>query len=198
MGAIETFLLDLKYALRQLRRNPGFAAAAIVSLALGIGANTAAYSVLNAVLFRSLPLPASAELFKLTREARVPIVQRFSYRAFEDLRGGAAPGNAAAISQSARVSVVVDRGSQPERANVQLVSGEFFHLLGVAPAVGRLLEPADDRTLSAHPVAVLSHGYWRQRFAGAQDIVGQAIALNGSAFRVVGVAADRFSLTARL
>jgi predicted permease len=191
MRTFETIVADLKYALRQLRRNPGFAAAAIVSLTLGIGANTAAFSVLNAVLLRSLPVRASSELFKLTREARVPIAQRFSYRAFEDLRAGAEPGSVAAMSQGARVSVV-DRGSQPERATVQLVSGEFFRLLRVAPALGRLLETADDRTLGAHPVAVVSHGYWQQRFAGAPDIVGKAIALNGSPFTVVGVAADRF------
>src|SRR5262245_20627890 len=192
MRRLEHVFQDLKFALRQLRRNPGFAGAAIVSLALGIGANTAMFSVLNAVLLRSLPLPAAAELFKLRTEARVPAAQRFSYRAFEAFRDAAGRGSAAAMSQTNRVNLVAGQGAQSERANLQLVSGEFFQLIGVQPALGRLLRPEDDRGISAHPVAVLSHAFWTERFGGAADVLGRTLVMNGSPFTVVGVAREGF------
>jgi len=192
MRRFEHVLQDLKFALRQLRRNPGFAGAAIVSLALGIGANTAMFSVLNAVLLRSLPLPAAAQLFKLRIEARVPTAQRFSYSAFEAFRDAAGRGNAAAMSQTNRVNLVAGQGALSERANLQLVSGEFFQLIGVQPALGRLLRPDDDRGISAHPIAVLSHAFWAERFGGAADVVGRTLVMNGSPFTVVGVAREGF------
>jgi putative ABC transport system permease protein len=192
MNPIERVLQDLKYALRQLSRAPGLAGAAIVSLTLGIGANTAIFSALNAVLLRSLPVPAATELFKLTKEAPLPVVQRFSYRTFQELRDAAGPGNAAAMSQSTRVNMSVGEGTQAERANAQLVSGEFFRVLSVSAALGRVLEPEDDRAVSAHPVAVLSHSYWKDRFGAAPDVLGKTVALNGSRFTVVGVASDGF------
>ena len=193
MRALQRVVQDLGFALRQLRRHPGFAWAAIVSLALGIGANTALFSVLNAVLLRSLPVQAPSELFTLTIDSPVTVGQRFSYRAFLELKGAAAdPGSAAAMSQSGRMNVTIGEGTQPERANVQLVSGDFFRLLGLQPALGRLLDPTDDRIVGAHPVAVLSHGYWRLRFGSSPQVVGRTVAVNGSRFTVVGVASEGF------
>jgi predicted permease len=189
---LDRILQDLRFGLRQWRRHPGFAAAAILSLALGIGANTAIFSILNAVLLRSLPVPAPAELFKVTREARVPVAQRFSYRAFEELREAAGPGHVAAMSQSHRATIIVGAGAQAERANLHLVSGEFFPVIALPPALGRLLGPADDRVVSAHRVAVLSHAYWTNRFAAAPDVVGRTVSLNGSPFTIVGIASQGF------
>jgi predicted permease len=184
---------DLKYALRQARRHPVFTLAAIASLALGIGANTATFSVLNAVLLRPLAAPAASEVFALRREARVAAARRFSYRSFEELRDAATPAAAAAMSQSQRVSVAIGSGNPPERANLQLVSGGFFQLLSVPSALGRLIEPDDDRNVGAHPVAVISHRYWSERFGSARDVLGRTLTLNGSAFSVVGVASPGFA-----
>lgn len=193
MNTIDRLRSDVTYALRQWRRSPGFAIAALVSLALGIGANTALFSVLNAVLFRSLPVSAPSELFVVRKDAAVPSPQRFAYRDFEAMRDSVARVDVAAMSQNARVNVIVGSNTEAQRANVQLVSGDFFHVMRVPPALGRLFGPDDDRTPGAHPIVVLSHAYWTTQFAAASDVVGKTIALNGSRMTVVGVARAGFT-----
>ncbi len=182
---------DLKFALRQLKRNPGFAAIAILSLTLGIGANTATFSVLNAVLLRSLPILEPQDLYRVRLESH-DVGQRYSYPAFEKLRDASKAAPIAAMSQTARVSIGVEGGSRPERASVQLVSGEFFSVLGVNAELGRVLTVEDNVTPGAHPVAVLSNSYWKQRFAGSAEVIGHSLTLNGSRFTIIGVAAPRF------
>jgi len=190
---IERIWRDLTYALRQMKRSPGFAAVAILSLTLGIGANTAIFSVLNAMLLRSLPVRAPGDLFLLRQQAHRAVPQRFSYPMFLRLRdAGSGALSVAAMSHVARAQTALETGAQSEVAAVQLVSGEFFELLGLAPVVGRLLTPGDNENVGAHPLAVISHGYWQRRFAGSADVIGRKIRLNGAAFTIVGVAPQGF------
>ncbi len=183
---------DLKFALRQLKRNPGFAAIAILSLTLGIGANTATFSVLNAVLLRSLPIREPQDLYRVRLESHVVVGQRYSYPIFEKLRDAAKPAPLAAMSQTSRMDIGVENGSRPERVSVQLVSGEFFSVLDVGAELGRVFSPEDNLTPGGHPIAVLSNSYWKERFAGSADVIGRSLTLNGARFTIIGVAAPRF------
>ena len=184
---------DLIYALRQLKRSPGFALVAILSLALGIGANTAIFSILNALIFKSLPVAAPAELFSLHQLSRRPYPQRFSYPMFERLRdSGSGAKGVAAIARVMRAQTERESGQQSEMTPVQPVSGEFFGVLGLAPALGRLLAPGDNRIVGGNPVAVLSHGFWQRAYAGSADVVGRTIRISGLPFTIVGVAPENF------
>jgi predicted permease len=190
----ERIFRDLMYALRQMKRSPGFAAVAILSLALGIGANSAIFSILNALLFKSLPVAAPDQLFALSQQSRTNIIpQRFSYPMFLRLRdAGSGALGVAAMSRGARAQATLESGAQSEVARVQLVSGEFFGVLGLAPALGRLLAPSDNQNIGGHPVAVISYGYWQRGFAGSLDVVGRKMRLNGVSFTIVGVAPAGF------
>ncbi len=191
--AFERVVRDSIYALRQMRRSPGFAAVAILSLALGIGANAAIFSILNAILFRSLPVAAPEELLELREQSRAPVSQRFSYPMFERLRGaGSGAKGIAAMSRVTRAQTALEGGAHAEVLPVQLVSGEFFSVLGLSPALGRLLAPSDDLTAGAHAVAVISHGFWQRGFAGSPDVIGRMIRINGAAFRIAGIAPESF------
>ena len=190
---VERIWRDLLYAMRQIKRSPGFAAVAILSLTLGIGANTAIFSVLNAALLRVLPVRTPEELFVLRQQAHTTIPQRFSYPMFLRLRdAGSGAIGVAAMSHVARAQASLETGAQSEVATYQLVSGEFFGVLGLSPALGRLLAPGDNENIGEHPVAVISYGYWQRAFAGSLDVVGRKIRLNGTPFTVVGVAPENF------
>ena len=193
---LETILQDLRYAARGLMNNPGFAVVIVLSLAAGIGANSALFSVINAVLLRSLPVVHPEELFSLNvTGSNVPPANRFSYPLFEQMRGPVhrQGGEIAAMSRIARMRSMLDGESGPDIALVQLVSGEFFGLTGLQPARGRLLTPEDNRVVGGHPVAVISHDFWLRRFGGAPDVAGRGIVLNGARFTVVGVAPAGFT-----
>jgi len=190
---VERMWRDIMYALRQLKRSPGFAAVAILSLTLGIGANSAIFSILNAMLFKSLPARAPDELFVLHQQSRATVPQRFSYPMFQRLRdAGSGAIGVAAMSHVTSAQTTVGPGAQSEVAPIQLVSGEFFPLLGFSPALGRLLTPKDNQILGGQPVAVISFGFWQRAFAGSSDVVGRSIRLNGSSFTIVGVAPEDF------
>ncbi len=185
---VETCLQDLRYAARGLRRNPGFATVAILSLALGIGANSAIFSVFDHVMLKSLPVEKPQELRRIRLEARTRNSGRFSYIEFQRLRDSSqASKGMAAMSRVVNVNLRVDGERQQESARMQLVSGEYFPLLGVYPILGRTLTPDDNRTLGKHPVAVISGSYWQRRFGGAPNILGQAIILNGAHLTIIGV-----------
>ncbi|MGA2881346.1 MAG: ABC transporter permease [Bryobacteraceae bacterium] len=190
---MERIWRDLLYALRQMKRTPGFAAVAILSLTLGIGANTAIFSVLNAALLRLLPVREPEELFVVRQQAHTTLPQRFSYPMFLRLRdAGSGALGVAAMSHVARAQISLETGAQSEVATYQLVSGEFFGVLGLSPAQGRLLASGDNENIGAHPVAVISHRYWHRRFAGRADVIGRKIRLNGISFSIVGVAPENF------
>jgi predicted permease len=191
--AVERIFRDLMYAVRQLKRSPGFASVAVLSLTLGIGANSAIFSVLNALVFKSLPVRAPDQLFVLRQQSRAIVPERFSYPMFLRFRdAGSGAVGVAAMSRVTRAQTTLARGAESQVAAVQLISGEFFSLLGLSPALGRFLAPSDNRTIGGHAVAVISHGFWQRAFAGSSDAVGRTIRLNGTPFTIVGVAPEGF------
>jgi predicted permease len=199
---MNNLLQDLKYALRQLRKSPGFAAVAILTLALGIGANTAIFTVVNALLLKMLPVkdpqqlvvvgdPASAN----SRSNGTPRTDVYSYPLYKELRDRNSVFSAlCAASSDHRVQVDTAQGdSLDAKVTGRMVSGNYFTLLGVEPAAGRLFWDSDDTAENANPVVVLGYDYWQQKFALSPSIVGSAIQLNGYPFTVIGVARAGFN-----
>ncbi|HTR02308.1 MAG TPA: ADOP family duplicated permease [Thermoanaerobaculia bacterium] len=180
-------LQDLRYALRSLAKSPGFAGAAILILALGIGANTALFSLVDAVVLHPLPGVAHPEsLVDVTGQ----VVSYPWYRSVRDETSGAFDGLAAWRQRA--LSLSTDDGAQPALGAV--VSGNYFAVLGARPALGRLLQPADET--SGEAVAVMNGALWRSRFGADPAIVGKAVRLNGAPVTIVGVSADGFRGTA--
>jgi predicted permease len=189
---------DVRHALRLLRKTPGFSFVVIATLALGIGANTAIFSLLDQVLVRLLPVKDPEALVLLHGpgpnsgmfESSSSVVAPFSHPMFLDFRDRNAVFSAVAARFPLSLDVA-ERGGT-ETAEASLVSGTYFETLGVGAALGRVLARADDETPGAHPVAVLSHGYWQRRFGGDPGIVGRTIQVNGHPLTIVGVSAAGF------
>jgi macrolide transport system ATP-binding/permease protein len=177
---------DLHYGARLMLRNPGFTAVVVCSLALGIGANTALFSVLDAMMFRMLPVPRAEDIVRF----RAPL----SYPAFRTIQDGTETLEGMSTFSVFPASVRIDQDA--EQAVAQMVSGGFYSMLGVNAAVGRLFSPEDDRVPGVGgrdgPVAVISYRYWQHRFALDPSIVGRAITLNGVAVTIVGVTSPTF------
>jgi predicted permease len=166
----------------------------VLSLGIGIGANTALFSVLNAVLLRPLPVSHPEQLFALSMPlSRSSVKDIFSYPFFERMRDVAGDNGIAAMSRVATVRALVDGDREAEPEAVQLVSGEFFALAGLSPALGRMIGPDDNRTGGGQPVAVISHDLWQRRFGRSSGVLGRGMALNGSHFTIVGVAPAGFT-----
>jgi len=178
-------LLDLRYALRTLRANPGFTAVATLTLALGLGATTAIYTVVDQVLLRPLPYPQAERLVRVWHLNPRSVAPRegMAYETYGELVTEV-PALAAAAGVSPEWSFTV-RAPQPERATGYWVSASFFDLLG-APALGRGFGPAEDQP-GGEPVVVLSHAYWRRKFSGDSTIVGRTISVGGAPATVLGV-----------
>ena len=181
---VDELAADLRYGLRQIARNPGFTAIAVLTLALGIGANTALFSIFNSLILRPLPVrdPDSLALL-IDGSWSYPIWNEIRTRETELFHGTFAWSN-----QRFDLSA----GGQTDPVDGAYVSGRFFDVLGVTAARGRLLTPADDGAASASreadgPVAVISHRLWRQRFAGSEDIVGRQLTVQRIPFTIVGV-----------
>lgn len=214
MGArlLGELLADVRYGLRQLRRNPGFTAVAIITLALGIGANTAIFSLIDALMLRSLPVRDPAQLVVLrwsghksprffgyssfgdcpTNMGAAEVVGcSFSYPFFENLRSKSAVFSS--LTAFAGPGDFDLSGNGPASiARGEFVSGDYFSTLGVRSAVGRTIIPSDDSP-SAAPVIVLSYAYWQKAFGGERSAVGRTIHLNNIPFTIAGVAAPTFT-----
>ena len=212
---VEELLQDIRYGLRILRKSPGFTAIAVLTLALGIGANTAIFSLIDAVMLRSLPVEKPSQLMLLKWSAhKAPRVH--GYSAYGDCPtdmlgpgGGGNPGGCSfsepmfrEIEKSGQFSgVAAFANSGPlsltghgpaSMINGQLVSGSFFHTMGVKAAAGRVFDDSDDSATAA-PVAVLNYGYWQSAFGGSADAIGRSIELNGTPFTIIGVAEQKFT-----
>ena len=189
---MDVLIQDLRYALRQLRKSSGLTIVALLTLALGIGANTGIFSLVNAVLLKSLPVPSSEQLYLVRQRDRFAEETRVSYPLYKRMLE-AMPASVS-LAAMARVAdfYVEAGGNQPEMAKGQLVSGNLFQVLNTYPTLGRLLTPADNQIPDGHPVAVISYGCWRRRFSGAADVIGRGLTINGARFAVVGVTARNF------
>jgi predicted permease len=187
---------DLRLALRGLRRSPLFAAVAILSLALGIGANTAIFTLIDQILLRKLPVTRPQELVMLHQEGpnmgSNAGTRMHSYPLYQDLQARAEP--LAEVLCRRLVSASVSMDNQTERVEAEMVSGNYFSMLGVKPAVGRVFNSHDDDQIyNGHPVVVLSHGYWVSRFARDPGVVGKKILVNDYPMTIVGVSAEGFA-----
>jgi predicted permease len=192
---------DLRYALRQFRKNPGFTLVAVLTLALGNGANTSVFTVLNGLLLKMLPVRDPQQLAIVgdstrasSRSNGTPRVDTFSYPLYKELRdhNSVFDGLCAAATDH---HIEVDPGNAQfpdQKINGRMVSGNYFTVLGLQPAAGRLLSDGDDTAENANPVVVLNYDYWQRKFAGSLSIINKDIRLNGFPFTVVGVAARGF------
>ena len=185
-------LQDLRYGARMLLKRPGLTLIAVITLALGIGANTAIFSLVNTVLLRPLPVDRPEQLVSLnsvspTGENNLPAFSYPNYRDYRDrneVLAGLLCYRFAPISLS--------NNGVNERMWSYLVSGNYFDVLGVKPALGRFFTQEDDKSPGAHPVTVITYNCWRKRFAGAADAIGKSVIINGRSFSIIGVAQQGF------
>ena len=188
---METLFQDLRYGFRTLLKNPGFAAVAILSLALGIGANTAIFSFVNAILLRPLPVTSPNELmFVFSGRSDSPFITA-SYPDYVDFRDRNEVFTDMACFSGVAVSLASD--DRTDLVQGAIVSGNYFDVLGVKPVQGRTFSPEEDQTPGTHPVLIASHALWQQRFGGDPGFVGKEIALNGRIFTVIGIAPPGFN-----
>jgi predicted permease len=198
---LETFLHDVRYGLRQLRRNPGFTTVAIVTLALGIGANTAIFSLMNAVMLRDLPVKKPGQLVVLGTGREVggtddfASTELYSYPFYRELR----QKNRVFSETSAAFSLPFDGmhgtvagSASVEQMNVDLVSGTYFSMLGVQPILGREFTLADDEPVGGHPIAVISYSWWKRRFARDPSVLGKTVTIGATLYTVIGVTPPGF------
>lgn len=200
---MQSLAQDLRYALRQLRRSPIFTVAAALTLAIGIGANAAIFSLFYQALLRSLPVPHPEQLVQLRFAGDAPghthseggdepgARAYFSYPMYRDLRDRCSVFSGLIASASAQIGFTWNRRS--ELLPAEIVSGNYFSVLGVKPALGRLLRPDDDLHKDGDPIAVLSYSYWTGHLGSDPKILNQTVGINGTPFLVVGVAAKGFS-----
>lgn len=192
---------DLRYAGRQLRNSPGFTVIAVLTLALGIGANTAIFTVVNALLLKMLPVSRPDQLVAVSDPANpnsrsngTPRTDIFSYPLYQELRdhNSVFSGLSAAATDH---NIDLDSGqgeTLAEKVSGRMVSGNYFSVFGLKAAAGRLLSSSDDTEENANPVAVLSYGFWQRKFALSPSVIGRNIRLNGFPFTIVGVASENF------
>jgi predicted permease len=187
---------DLRLAVRGLKRSPLFAVVAILSLALGIGANTAIFTLIDQVLLRKLPITNPEELVMLYQQGphngNNMGLRMHSYPIYQEYQKRAEPLSEVLCRRLVSVSASID--NQTERLDAEMVSGNFFTMLGVKPALGRVLSPEeDDRDYQGHPVVVLGYDYWVRRFAGDRSVIGKKILVNNYPMTIVGVSAAGFA-----
>jgi predicted permease len=188
-----TLFKDLRFALRSLAKRPGFAVIAVITLALGIGANTAIFSLVNTVLLRPLPVPQPEQIVAVNLRGKSDSIQAFSYPNYKDFRDRNQALSGLLVYRFVVLSL--SRDGANDRMWGYEVSGNYFDVLGVQAIKGRTFLPEEDRTRLSHPVAVISYGSWQRRFAGDPDVVGKEVRLNNHPFKIIGVAPEGFNGT---
>ena len=183
---LESFMSDVKHASRVLRASPGFTVVVVVSLALGIGANTAIFSLINAVMVRALPVESPEQLVTFSNKSYGTELSYPLWEAIRDSKSGLA--SATAFSNT---EFNLANGGEVRRVKGNWISGEYFTTLGVQPAAGRLVAKSDD-IRSCAPVAVIGYGFWQSEYGGSASAIGRNISLSGKSFEIVGVAANGF------
>jgi predicted permease len=197
---MQTLMQDLRFCLRQIRRSPGFMLTAVLTLALGVGANTAIFSLLDQALLRSLPVKAPEQLVILSATGKAwqgsisdngaGAERSFSYPMYRDLRdrGTAFDG----LIATAPADIGITRNGESETATAEIVSGNYFSMLGVPAARGRILTASDDTAPGSNPVVVLSFHYWQTKLGSDANALGQTLLINSHPFQIIGVSAQEF------
>jgi predicted permease len=192
---VEAFVQDLRFSIRWLLRERAFTATVLVTLAVSLGVTSAVFTLVDVLLLRPLPVSSPRDLFTISTPGRNVDLNPFyySHEFYERLRTSG-PRFRSLLASSTTVSsgVNLSDGAVTDRVRCELVSGNYFDVLGVGAAAGRILTPQDDQTPGTRPVLVLSYAFWQRRFAGAPNVVGRAVSVNGSPFTVVGVARQGF------
>jgi predicted permease len=191
ISALETTIQDLRYAVRTLRVKPSFTATVVLSLALGIGANTAIFTLTDAIMWRMLPVRNPEDLAVLARTQGGAIGHGFTYGEFQLFHDRNQTFSDLASYSRVRLNVSL-AGSMEPTVEGQLVSGRYFSTLGVHAVAGRTIGVEDDRIPNAHPVAMLSYGYWKRRFSLDPSILDKTISLCGTPFTVIGITPPEF------
>ena len=184
---------DISYAIRSLLKRPGFVSIAVITLALGIGANTAIFSLVNAVLLRSLPVERASEVVSVAVRGKDDSMSAFSYPNYRDFRDRNETLSGLLVYRFVPLSL--SRSGANERVWGFEVSGNYFDVLGVKAIRGRTFLPEEDKTPLANPVAVVSYESWQRRFGGDPDLVGKDVLLNNHQFKVIGIAPENFKGT---
>ena len=188
-----TLFQDLRFAIRQLRKAPSFAATAVLTLALGIGANTAIFSLVNSLLLKPLPVPNPEQITTLgLRESNGPLQQTLSWNEYKQVRAQSGRSFSDVFASTLNLDGLAIPGQQPERLMTTYVSGNFFAGLGLKPAAGRLFVRSEGEVLGQDPVIVLSYDYWQRRFSGDPNVIGRPVTLDGHPVTIIGVAPKGF------
>jgi macrolide transport system ATP-binding/permease protein len=186
-----TIAQDLKYGLRMLAKNPGFTAVAVLTLALGIGANTAIFSAVNSLLLRESPVADPRQLVALSfHQPKSSAMPLFSYLDFKDIRDQAS-GSMDVFGYFMGIDGLSD-GVHADRITTNFVTGNYFTALGLRPALGRLILSSEGEASQSDPVLVLGYSYWQTRFGGSADVIGKQVRVNGHPLTIVGVAPKGF------
>jgi predicted permease len=197
---MHSLMQDLRFSLRQIRRSPGFMVTAVLTLALGVGANTAIFSLLDQALLRSLPVHDPGQLVILSAPGNAwegssgnngaGVEKSFSYPMYRDLRDRGTAFDGLIATSPAPVGIV--RNGASNVASAEIVSGNYFSVLGVEAAKGRMLTQADDTTPGGNPVAVVSFNYWKTHLGSDAAVVGQTLLINGQPFQIIGISPPEF------
>jgi predicted permease len=201
---MESLFQDIRYAFRMMAKSPAFTAVVVLTLALGIGANTAIFSIVNALMLRTLRVHNPHELAVIGNPERVnsasfgsPSVELFSVPLYKEvLAGNEAFSTITAVASVPRAMVTTDDATPTEsgeKTDVRIVSGDYFNVLGVQPAMGRFFTAQEDTKALGDPVIVLSYNYWQRKFNGDQNIVGRTVRINGAPLTIIGVAPQSFT-----
>ncbi len=186
-----TFWQDLRYAFRVLRNSPWFAALAVVTLSLGIAVNTSIFSVVNGFILRPMPVPDPEQLAVLSlQQAGDHSLQKFSYPDYVDLRDQSASFSDIIAYKITLAGLAAD--NRGDHCIVTRVSSNYFSVLGVQPALGRLILPTEGQTPGSDPIVILGFSYWQKRFAGDQTVLGKHVEINHHPATIVGVAPKEF------
>jgi putative ABC transport system permease protein len=187
---MENIIKDIRYGMRSLIKRPGFAAIAIITLALGIGANSAIFSIVNGTLMQPFPVGDPDRLVYVFNGSTGSV---FSYPDYSEMRDHNT-GFDGMIAWGG-IAVSLNSNEQTDQIGGAIVTGNYFDVLRVRPMLGRLISTEDDKTPGAHPVTVLSHALWQRRFGADPNIVGKQLLLNGQSFTVIGVVPPGFKGT---
>jgi macrolide transport system ATP-binding/permease protein len=190
-------LKDLRFALRILRRSPGFVAVAVCSLAIGIGATSAIYSIADALLLRPLPVPKPSGVVAISpiTDQLFAGLNQISYPDYVDFRDRNRTFEGLAADSYSFFGFAPDRATLPRMKFGMFVSGNFFHVLGVEPVIGRGFRPEEDQAVGRDAVVVLSHDFWVSEFNARRSAIGEKLWLNGIEFTIVGIAPESFTGT---